>query len=55
MFASAKLKESKKGGFDSYTARNTVLIISCITFRHCREQIVPTTFLETAVFACIFT
>ena len=55
MFAGAKLKESNKSGFDSYSAKNTLLIISYITFRDCRVQIVPTTFLETTVFACIFT
>ena len=30
------LKESKKSRFDSYSARNSVLIISRITFRDCR-------------------
>ena len=38
MFASAKgrLKESIKSRFDSYSVRNSVLIISHITFRDCR-------------------
>ena len=45
------LKESIKRSFDSYTCtvRNGVLIISHITFRDCREHILPTTFLEIAV------
>ena len=30
------LKESNKSGFDSYSVRNRVLIISHITFRYCR-------------------
>ena len=30
------LKESNKSRFDSYSARNSVLIISHITFRDCR-------------------
>ena len=33
------LKESNKSRFDSYTARNRVLIISHITFRDCRVHI----------------
>ena len=33
------LKESIKSRFDSYTARNIVLIISQITFRDCRVRI----------------
>ena len=42
------LKESNKRSLDSYTCtvRNSVLIISYITFRDCREHILPTTFLE---------
>ena len=45
------LKESNKRSLDSYTCtvRNSVLIISYITFRDCREHILPTTFLEIAV------
>ena len=30
------VKESNKSRFDSYSARNSVVIISHITFRHCR-------------------
>ena len=33
------LKESNKSRFDSYSARNSVLIISHITFRDCRVHI----------------
>ena len=33
------LKESKYSRFDSYSVRNSVLIISHITFRHCGVQI----------------
>ena len=33
------LKESNKGRFDSYNVRNSVLIISQITFRDCRVHI----------------
>ena len=33
------LKESNKSKFDSYSARNSVLIISHITYRDCREHI----------------
>ena len=35
------LKESKKSRFDSYSVRNSVLIISHITFRDCRVHIFP--------------
>ena len=38
-FASAKAKESNKSRFDSYSVRNSVLIISHITFRDCRMHI----------------
>ena len=44
------LMESNKSRFDSYSARNSVLIISHITFRDCRVHIFPTTFLEIAVY-----
>ena len=44
------LKGSKKSRFDSYSVRNSVLIISHITFRDCRVHIFPTTFLEIAVY-----
>ena len=45
------LKESNKSRFDSYSVRNSVLIISHITFRDCRVHFfVPTTFLEVAVY-----
>ena len=33
------LKESNESRFDSYSVRNTVLIISHITFRYCRVHI----------------
>ena len=33
------LKESSKSRFDSYSVRNSVLIISHITFRDCRVHI----------------
>ena len=44
------LKESNIRRFDSYSARNSLLIISHITFRDCRLHIFPTTFLEIAAF-----
>ena len=44
------LKESNKSRFDSYSVRNSVLLISHITFRDCRVHIFPTTFLEIAVY-----
>ena len=44
------LKESKKSRFDSYSVRNSVLMISHITFRNCRVHFFPTTFLEVAVY-----
>ena len=34
-----ELKESNKNRFDSYSVRNSVLIISHITFRGCRVHI----------------
>ena len=43
------LNESKKSRFDSYSVRNSALIISHITFRGCRAHIFPTSFLEIAV------
>ena len=44
------LKESNKTKFDSYSVRNSVLIISQhITFRDRRAHFSPTTFLEIAV------
>ena len=43
------LKESNKSRFHSYSVRNSVLLISHITFRYCRVHIFPTTFLEIAV------
>ena len=36
-----ELKESNKSRFDSYSVRNSVLIISHITFRDCRVHIFP--------------
>ena len=44
------LKESSKTRFDSYSVRNSVLIISHITFRDCRVHIFPTTFFKIAVY-----
>ena len=44
------LKESKKSRLDSYSVRNSVLMISHITFRNCRVHFFPTTFLEVAVY-----
>ena len=44
------LKESNKSRFYSYSVRNSLLIISHITFRDCRLNIFPTTFLEIAVY-----
>ena len=49
------LKESSKSKFDSYSVRNSILIISHITFRDCRVHIFPTTFLEVAVCNTSFT
>ena len=43
------LKESKRSRLDSWSVRNSILIISHITFRDCRVHIFPTTFLEIAV------
>ena len=39
LFASAKESKKKKRRFDSYIVRNSVLIISHITFRDCRVHI----------------
>ena len=44
------LKKSNKSRFYSYSVRNSLLIISHITFRDCRPHIFPTTFLEIAVY-----
>ena len=44
------LKESSSSRFDSYNVRNSVLIISHITFRDCRVHIFPATFLKIAVY-----
>ena len=52
MFNLRVLKENNKRRFDSYNARNSVLIISHITFWDCRVHIFPTTFLEIAVNNC---
>ena len=43
-------KEGIKSKFDSYSVRNSVLIISHITFWDCRMHIFPTTFFEKAVY-----
>ena len=42
-------KESNKSSLDSFSVRNSVLIISHITFQDCRVRIFPTIFLEIAV------
>ena len=44
------VKESNKSRFDSYSVRNSVLLISYITFRDCACTFFPTTFLEIAVY-----
>ena len=45
------LKESNKIRFDGSCVRNSILIISHVTFRDCRRaHFFPTTFLEIAVF-----
>ena len=44
------LKESNKSRFESYSLRNSELIVSHITFWDCRVHIFPTTFLEMAVY-----
>ena len=43
------LKESNNRRLYNYSVRNSVLIISHITFRDCRVHIFPTIFLEIAV------
>ena len=48
-FANAKGKQQYRR-FDSFGVRNSVLIISHITFRYCRVHIFQTTFLEIAVY-----
>ena len=45
MFASAK-----KVGSTATVSENCILILSHITFRHCRVHIFPTTSLEIAVY-----
>ena len=42
-------KGNTNGRFDSYRVKNSVLIISQITVRDCREHIFLLTFLEIAV------
>ena len=49
------LKGNSKSRFDSYSVRNSVLIISHITFRDYRVHFFPTTFLEIAVYTVIRT
>ena len=49
VFASAKGKPTKVGSTGT-VVRNSVMIISRITFRDCRVHIFPTTFLEIAVY-----
>ena len=44
------VKESNNSRFDGYSARNSVLNISHVTFRDCRLHIFSTTFLKIAVY-----
>ena len=44
------LKESSKSRFENYSVKNSVLVISHITFRDRCVHIFPTTFLEIAVY-----
>ena len=43
------LKESDKSSFDSYSVKNSELIVSHITFRDCRVHIFSDNLLEIAV------
>jgi len=43
------LKESNKSRFDIYSVKNSVLIISHITFRDCRVNIYSVNLFEIAV------
>ena len=43
------LKESSKSRSDSYSVRNSVLVISHITFRDCRVHIFPNNFSQNSV------
>ena len=43
------LKESNRSSFDSCSVRNSVLVITHITFRDCHLTAFPTAFLEIAV------
>ena len=45
------LEESSKSRSDSYSVRNSVLIISHITFRIVACTFFPTTFLEIALYS----
>ena len=44
------VEESNNSRFDSYSARNSVLNISHVTFRDCHLHIFSTTFLKIAVY-----
>ena len=45
----ARAKGTTKVGSTATVVRNSVLILSHITFRDCRVHFFPTTFLEIAV------
>ena len=45
----ARAKKTTKVGSTATVVRNSVLILSHITFRDCRVHLFPTTFLEIAV------
>ena len=47
------LKESNKRIFDSYSARNSVLIISNITFRDCRVHILADSLSRNSCICCV--
>ena len=47
------LKESNKRIFDSYSARNSVLIISNITFRDCRVHIFADSLSRNSCICCV--
>ena len=55
MFASTRWKESNKSRFDSYSVRNSVLIISHITFRDCRVHIFPDQLSRNSRLKILFT
>ena len=48
-----ELKESNKSRFDSYSVRNSVLIISHITFRDCHVHIFSDNLSRNAMFTLV--